>query len=151
MNADYNIYMDCCSLNRPYDDQLQDKIRMESSAIIGILFKCFYGDWRLLGSDVIHYEILKTPDEIKRGNVFNLYSVNKEIIELNPEIQARAVEIQGKYKLKSLDSLHFASAEYRGVDVLLTTDKSFLYNAKQIGTIRIENPVKWFMEVMDNA
>ena len=40
------IYMDCCCLNRPSDDQTQDKIRIESDAIIAILFKCYYGSWR---------------------------------------------------------------------------------------------------------
>jgi hypothetical protein len=34
---------------------------------------------------------------------------------------------------------------------LLTTDRIFMNRAKEIKTIRIENPVNWFMEVMDNA
>jgi hypothetical protein len=27
----------------------------------------FYGSWKLIGSDVIEYEIIKTPDIIKRN------------------------------------------------------------------------------------
>jgi len=39
------IYMDVCCLNRPFDDQTQDKIRIESDAILAILSKCISGKW----------------------------------------------------------------------------------------------------------
>jgi predicted nucleic acid-binding protein len=151
MDFAYNIYMDCCSLNRPYDNQLQDKIRMESNAAMAILFKCFYNNWKLIGSDIIYYEINKTPDIIKRNNVLNLYSIKKSVIALTIDIQTRAIVLQDKYKLKPIDRLHFTSAESWNADVLLTTDRVFMNRAKEIKTIRIENPVNWFMEVIDNA
>jgi hypothetical protein len=37
MDNELLVYMDCCCLNRPADDQTQDKIRIETDAIIGIL------------------------------------------------------------------------------------------------------------------
>jgi predicted nucleic acid-binding protein len=149
MDNELLIYMDCCCLNRPYDNQLQDKIRIESNTIMAILFKCFYGNWKLMGSDVLEYEILKTPDINKRNNVLNLYSVKKEVISLNNEIQSRALELQNNYKLKPFDSLHYASAEYKKGNILLTVDRDFILAAKQISSsIIIENPINWFMEVM---
>jgi hypothetical protein len=39
MDNELLVYMDCCCLNRPADDQTQDKIRIESDAVIGILFE----------------------------------------------------------------------------------------------------------------
>jgi hypothetical protein len=48
MNKELLVYMDCCYLNQPVDDQTPDKIRIETDAIIGRLFKCFYGSWRLI-------------------------------------------------------------------------------------------------------
>jgi hypothetical protein len=86
--------MDYCCLNRPGDDQTQDIIRIESDVIMAILFKCFYSSWKLIGSDVIEYEIIKTLDTIKRNKTLNLYSVKKEIIALNDNIEKRASEIQ---------------------------------------------------------
>jgi hypothetical protein len=68
MDNELLIYMDCCCLNRPYDNQIQDKIRIESNTIMAILFKCFYSKWRLIGSDILEYEIRKTPDINKRNN-----------------------------------------------------------------------------------
>jgi hypothetical protein len=61
IDSELSIYMDCYYLNRPTDDQIQDKIHIESDAIIGILFKCFYDSWKLIGSDIVEYEIMQTP------------------------------------------------------------------------------------------
>jgi hypothetical protein len=142
--------MDCCCLNRPTDDQTNYKIRIETDAIIGILFKCLYGQWKLIGSDIIEYEINKIPDLNKRNKVLNLYSLNKGNIELNDKIKSRALEVQ-KYGLKPLDSLHFASAEYKNANVLLTVDKDFLKNSQKANSyLSVENPVNWFMEVIEN-
>jgi len=142
--------MDCCCLNRPNDDQTQDKIRIESDAIIAILFKCYYGSWTLVGSDVIEYEIMKTPDVNKKNKVLDLYKIRKENIIMNDVILKRANEIQ-KYGMKPMDSLHFASAEFRNVDVLLTVDKDLINNSKRINpSIKIANPINWFMEEIEN-
>ena len=145
------IYMDCCCLNRPNDDQIQDKIRIESDAIIAILYKCFYGTWKLIGSDVVEYEIMKTPDHNKRNRALDLYRIKNENIPINDIIVKRAGEIQ-KHGLKPMDSLHFASAEYRNVDVLLTVDKDFINNSKQVNSLlRVINPINWFMEETENG
>jgi hypothetical protein len=150
MDDNLLIYMDCCCLNRPNDDQTQDKIRIESDVIIAILFKCCYGSWKLIGSDVVEYEIMKTPDLNKRNKALELYKIKEENISLNGIIVKRANEIQ-KYGIKPMDSLHFASAEIRGVDVLLTVDKDFIINSKQINSpLKVVNPINWFMEEIEN-
>ena len=118
---DILIYMDCCCLNRPSDDQTQEKIRIESDVIIAILSRCFYGSWKLIGSDIIEYEIMKTPDIDKKNRALDLYKIKKENVEINETIIKRANEIQ-RYGIKTMDSLHYAAAEYKNVDVLLTVD-----------------------------
>ena len=144
------IYMDCCCLNRPSDDQTQDKIRIEADAIIAILYKCFYDSWELIGSDIVEYEIMKSPDKNKKSKTLDLYKIINENIEINDIIMERAKELHNN-GLKPMDSLHFASAEYRNADVLLTVDKDFLKKSKQINSsLKVENPINWFMEVMDN-
>jgi len=34
------VYMDVCCLNRPFDDQSEDRIKMESEAVLMILNRC---------------------------------------------------------------------------------------------------------------
>ena len=93
---------------------------------------------------------MKAPDINKKNKILNLYKIIKENIVINDSIVKRANEIQ-EYGLKSIDSLHFASAEYRNVNVLLTVDKDFIKNSKRINSsLRVENPIKWFMEEIEN-
>jgi predicted nucleic acid-binding protein len=144
------IYMDVCCLNRPFDDQTQDKIRIESDAILAILSKCISGEWRLLSSEVLDMEIEKTQDKWRRSKVKELYRLAKEKIILNDKIIKRAFEIQN-YGLKSFDSLHVASAEYSKADVFLTTDKNLLHAAERLKPdIKTANPLYWYMEVDEN-
>ena len=141
------IYMDVCCLNRPYDDQTQDKIRIESDAIIAILSKCVSGEWHLLSSEVLDIEIENTADKWKQSRVYELYKLARERIMLNDIIVKRALEIQS-IGLKSFDILHLAAAEYAKADIFLPTDKNLLIKAERLElNIKTANPLYWFMEV----
>jgi predicted nucleic acid-binding protein len=147
MKRDYRIYMDCCCINRPYDDTNDLLVSLEGQAITTIAFKCFYGLWILVGSEAIKYEITKTQDEYKKDRMLNLYSIIKENILINKSITQK-MYFYINTGIKPMDSLHLACAEYGNVDILLTTDKSFLNKSKTIKmSIRVENPVAWLMEV----
>jgi hypothetical protein len=39
------IYLDTCCLNRPFDDQTQERIRLESEAMLAILSRIEKGEW----------------------------------------------------------------------------------------------------------
>jgi len=60
------IYMDACCLNRPFDDQRQLRIRLESEAITIMLEKFQNGEWVWPGSEVLSYELRQNPDVEKR-------------------------------------------------------------------------------------
>ncbi len=144
------IYMDVCCLNRPFDDQTKAKIRIESDAVLAILSKCTTGEWVLLSSDVLDYEISKTPDEWKKLKVIELYNIAREKIEINDFIIEKALLFE-KNGLKAFDSLHLASANYSNADIFLTTDKDLLKKAERLEVnINTENPLNWFMEVDDS-
>jgi len=144
------IYMDVCCLNRPFDDQTQSKIRIESDAILAILSKCISGEWQLIASEVLDIEINNTPDKWRRNKVYQLYKLAKERVILNDKIIERALEIQN-FGIKAFDSLHIASAECSKADIFLTTDKNLLKVAGRLKlNIKTANPLSWFMEVDEN-
>jgi hypothetical protein len=58
----YKIYLDVCCLNRPFDDQTQPRIRLETEAILEIISRCRTGEWELLSSTALESEIARTPD-----------------------------------------------------------------------------------------
>ena len=47
------IYLDVYCLSRLFDDQFQDRTKIEADAILGILTRCQTGEWKLIGSEVI--------------------------------------------------------------------------------------------------
>jgi len=144
------IYMDVCCFNRPFDDQTQDRIRIESDAVLAILSKCMSAEWQLVSSEVLDIEIENMQDKWKNIKVCELYKVAEEKIMLNDKIIKRAYEIQ-EFGIKSFDSLHVASAEYSKADVFLTTDKNLLRAAGRLKLdIVTANPLNWFMEADEN-
>jgi predicted nucleic acid-binding protein len=144
------IYMDVCCLNRPFDDQSHDRIRIESEAVLAILNRC-QQDWTLEGSEAIDYEISKIPDDERKIGVKILASISRNKANVDESILRKASELE-KIGLKALDALHLACAE-TSAEVMLTTDddivKTFRANNSLI-KIRIENPVRWLMEVTEN-
>ena len=68
------IYLDVCCLNRPFDDQTQDRIRLETKAVLLILERCHAGEWRLLGSEAVDYGISRIPNVDRQCKVFHLAS-----------------------------------------------------------------------------
>ena len=140
----------CFCLNRPFDDQTQDRIRIESEVVLTILNRCLCY-WLLVGSEVIDYEISKIPDDERKRRVEILISIAREKVIVDEDIVRRASELED-IGLRAVDALHVACAE-RSVDVMLTTDDELLKKVKinkNIIRIRVENPVRWLMEMMEN-
>ncbi len=82
------IYMDVCCLNRPFDDQTQDRIRIETEAILSILYRCQQGDWELIGSKIIDLELSNSPEGLKKQKAIMLANIAIKKIELNEKIEA---------------------------------------------------------------
>ncbi|HUU78669.1 MAG TPA: PIN domain-containing protein [candidate division Zixibacteria bacterium] len=146
------IYLDVCCLNRPFDDQTQDMVHLEAEAILAILQNCEDEDWQLVNSEIIKFEISKTPNIIRKQKVTKIMELAKEYIILDEKIimRAKSIEQQG---IKAIDSLHLASAEKVNVDVFLSTDKELIkkIQKRKIMKIKVDNPVKWLVEVLDNV
>jgi len=56
-------------LNHPFDDQSQDRIRLEAEAVLLILTRVQNEDWVWYSSDVVLEEIQQTPDSKRRERV----------------------------------------------------------------------------------
>lgn len=147
------IYLDVCCLNRPFDDQTQARIRLESESVLLILTQCQSRQWIMLGSEAIHIEIAQTPDFDRKQQVLSLTSVATTKIVVSESIKFRASNLveQG---FKPFDALHLACAEAGNADIFLTTDDRLLRLAKRQSSIlgvRTENPVVWLLEVTVNG
>lgn len=144
------IYFDVCCLNRPFDDQTQDRIHLEAEAILSIFNHSRMSGWNIIGSDAIDFEIREMPDHDKRFKVQILSTLHDTHVKIDAEVEQRALELK-RVGLQSLDALHVACAEEAKADVLLTTDDHLLSKDAQIKKLfkmKIENPLRWAMEVL---
>jgi len=144
------IYLDVSCLNRPFDDQAQARVRLESEAVTLILEKIDAGRWEQVSSRMAEIEILAIPNEVRRRRVLQLLPGSR--MELGPTVFDRARQLveQG---LQAADAVHVAAAEGLQTDVFLTCDDRLLARCQQIAddlTIAVANPLKW-LEEQDDA
>lgn len=67
--------MDNCSYNRPFDDQTQERIHLESEAILTILKRGQLKVYEIVGSGILELEIERMCDENKKRRVKELYQI----------------------------------------------------------------------------
>ena len=144
------IYLDTCCLNRPFDEQIDEKVILETEAILGIIDRCeTKKDWSFFSSDVLDDEISRIVHPVKKQNVLALYHSASTHIDLNDSIIEKAKKYE-RFGLRPFDVLHLACAEFAQADVLLTTDKKFIRQAEQWKLkTRVVNPLVWLMEMID--
>ena len=147
--AQVKIYLDNCCYNRPFDDLSQERIYLESETILMILRKKEEGQYLIIGSDILEIEMSRMKDEIKKQRVKELYEMADIHIDYIEEIKQRSKEIMAMSNIRLFDSLHIATAEYAGADILLTTDdKLEKMSAKLKLNVKIMNPIRFVLEVM---
>lgn len=142
------IYLDNCCYNRPFDDQTQDRIHIESEAVLAILKACENGLLTILSSPVVRMEIDKFSNEEKREKVLALYSLANPDIPFTDEIMKRSEEIRLKSNIRLMDSLHVATAEAGKVDAMLTTDDKLINACTKLNLgIKVINPITFLLEM----
>ena len=88
------IYLDVCCLNRPFDDQAQDRIRIESESILTILNYCLSKKWQAVGSEVVDIEVSMIPDNEHKQKVSILAIVARARIIVDEKVKNRAIELE---------------------------------------------------------
>jgi predicted nucleic acid-binding protein len=109
------IYLDACCWNRPFDDQSQNRVRLEAEAVLSILEMAKLGKLEIIGSDIIDDELLRMPDDERREKVELLLTLVSSHSSLTLAIERRAMEIM-KSSITPLDALHLATAENEQAD-----------------------------------
>ena len=140
------LYLDVCCWNRPFDDQSQNRVRLEAEAVLSILEMAQSGEIEILGSDIIDDELSGLSDNERREKVELLLALTSSQISLTSAIEQCAIKLQ-EQNISAFDALHLASAERAQVDYFLTTDDDLLHKAKRTELkVKIENPAKWLIQ-----
>lgn len=138
------IYLDNCCFNRPFDDQTQLKIHLESQAKLFIQHKIISKEHQLVWSFILEYENSQNPYEIRKNTIIKWEDLASEIILQKEEI-IRIAEKLNAMGIKSKDALHVACAVFSDCDYFITTDRKLL-NIR-IKEIKINNPIDFVIEM----
>ena len=122
------IYLDNCCYNRPYDDQSQLRISLETQAKLQIQDMIRNGDIKLATSYVLLYENSKNPHEQRKKSILSFVKDNTTVyidVDRANEVKHKADEIIAT-GVKTADAHHVACAILAGCDCFLTTDDRLL-------------------------
>lgn len=141
------IYLDNCCFNRPFDDQSQIRIRLESEAKLKIQEEIQKGHVELIWSYILDYENNRNPFQERKDRIngWKKYAIvdiqgSHELIEM-----ANSLNKKGFPKI---DSLHMACAIISKCEYFLTTDDKILKLSIAVNEININDPIGFIKEVL---
>jgi len=133
------VYLDTSVYNRPFDDQTQPRIWLETLAFAVILQMVEAGSLELVTSSVLEYENSRNPFLVRRNWVAHCSRLASFYHEVDERIRQRAEELE-QQGLQPVDALHMACAEATGSEYFLTCDDRVVRRC-QGEKLRVLNPV----------
>ena len=136
------IYLDNCCYNRPYDDQTQLRIELETKAKLYIQQQIINENLTLVSSVILDFENNDNPYELRKLAVSDFLKNSSEYVDKSDEVLVLAREISSK-GIKTKDASHLACAIHAKCDYFITTDDKLLkYKDSRINTI---SPIDFIM------
>ena len=137
------VYADICTLCRPFDEQSQPRIWMETHALCVILHLAEVGEIEFVRSPFHDIEAARNTSPFRRSWIEKCLSLATHKVPLCDAIRVRAVELE-RVGVKSLDALHAAAAESADCRYLLTCDDRF--RKRYSGPLSVLNPADFILE-----
>lgn len=141
------LYLDNCCFNRPFDDQTQIRIRLETEAKLKIQEEIRSGRFELIWSYILDYENNKNPFQERKEQIKAWREYAALDIQENPEIIEMGNSLTKKGFMK-IDSLHIATAIFSECNYFLTTDDKILNKARLLEGILVNDPIGFIKEVL---
>jgi hypothetical protein len=142
------LFLDTCCLNRPFDDQRQARIRLETEAVLLILKSIEENKNELTTSFSLEQEISRCAEKMRVEWIQPILRQAMYYVEIDPAIESRAWELRDK-GFGPFDALHIGCAEAASADAFLTTDDRLIKRSARKGNllkIDVTNPVDWVKE-----
>lgn len=143
------VYLDMCCYNRPYDDQSQIKVSLETQAKLYIQDQIQKEQFELVSSYMLRYECGQNPYEMRRKAIMRFVDTHTAVyvgLERRDEIESMAAEIMNT-GVKFKDACHVASAIYAKCTYFISTDKRLL--KYKTDRIKLVTPIEFVTETED--
>ena len=138
------VYLDNCCYNRPYDEQYQLKIVLETQAKLYIQQLIVEKKLDLAVSYISNFENNENPKKDRRNSINNFFGNASVYIDNEnvSDVEILAKEIRAM-NIMTKDALHIACAVIAKCDAFITTDDGILKRYKR-NDIDICTPITFF-------
>ncbi|MDR2590118.1 MAG: hypothetical protein LBC71_03925 [Oscillospiraceae bacterium] len=139
------VYLDNCCYNRPFDEQDQNLIIIETEAKLIIQNRIKQGVHALVWSFMLDSENDENPSEDKKAVISPWKNVALEYCSATDGILKNAKEYMN-LGFKHKDAIHLACAVKHNCNYLISTDKKYVNKNNLIQEIEIVNPITFLLE-----
>jgi predicted nucleic acid-binding protein len=143
------IYLDMSCFNRPFDDQSQLLIRLQTEAKLYVQEAIRQGTFSLAWSAVMDLENAANPDIERREAIAVWKTLAVVDVDTSPAVEAVAQRLTG-LGIKPMDALHVASAITANATWLLTTDKALLRKMQNDPRLHVIDPIDFIRTLREN-
>ncbi|PTQ90508.1 hypothetical protein C8N29_103263 [Agitococcus lubricus] len=142
------VYLDNCMFNRPFDNQTNLRVRIETEAKLYIQEKIKLGDFFLIWSYILDFENFQNPFAERKQAIAKWRNLASVDIEETALLLANA-QFFVSLGIKAKDALHVACAIEGKADYFLSTDDKLLKKLATQAQIIAINPVD-FIKVLEH-
>ena len=140
------VYLDICCFNRPYDDQQQERIYLESLAKLHVQSLIVEEKIDFVWSFILEFENSKNPYNLRKESIRKFsYRCSSYVDIINKEKVVKEAKEIISSGIKEKDALHLACAILSESDYFLTTDDRLLKFGSS--KIKILNPMLFISEM----
>ncbi|HWN94053.1 MAG TPA: PIN domain-containing protein [Methylomirabilota bacterium] len=132
------LYLDNSVLNRPFDDQRQPRIWLETLSFSLVLSLVEGGEANLIRSPIHDLENSRNPFPLRLKWVEKCLQLAAQNIGLADDIKKRALALE-QNGIKAIDALHLACAESADANHFLTCDDRLI--RRYSGQMVVQSPV----------
>ncbi|HEX7184277.1 MAG TPA: PIN domain-containing protein [Thermoanaerobaculia bacterium] len=141
------LYLDLNCFNRPFDDQDQQRIALETAAVFSILQRLIEGLDQLAWSEALDFENAQHPLPDRRTEIGSWSRRARVRIRIDEQVAARTEWLHAA-GLAPLDATHLACAEAGVCACLITCDDRFIRRARRTNTqVVVKNPVEYLEDL----
>ena len=140
----YKLYLDICCYNRPFDDQTQINIRLETEAKLHIQAGIKAGGYSSIWSYMHELENAANPYEEKRTAIAPWKDIAVGYCPSSDDVLSAGRRVMA-CGIREKDALHLACAVESGCDYFITTDKGL--TNKRVNNNIITNPIDFVREM----
>lgn len=134
------LYLDLNCFNRPFDDQTQERVAVETASVLAVLNRVVIGVDSLVWSDALDFENSRHPLIDRRGEIARWGRTAITSIPVDDRVGERAKQLATK-GFGPLDAVHVACAEAGRCDRFLTCDDRLLRASRGSSlAVLVQNP-----------